>query len=386
MRIRPEHIIYLLALVLMLSCEERYMPHIDPASQNLLVVDGQIDNQPGPYTVKLSVATSLNNPAYQPASGYHVVIMDDLGNSEVLQEISTGVYQTSPEGLQGIAGRKYKVSITSPRGSHYESALEELRQPTGIDSVYYRVENHAVDYFPYNVAGYRFYVSTAMAPADSTYFYWQLIDTWKYRADFNIYYVYDGSLRRVYDSDSLKTCYKTDTIQEIFGISTVGLNRPVIKDYPLHWVSTETRKLQVRYSLLVKQYSVSKAAFTFWNSLRELNDNSGDLYSKMPYQIIGNITNTGNPDETALGYFMVAGVSERRIFENKPKPPIMLDYPKCEYSEWMYENFVAISEFPEKDWPIFGTRGPGGAALPNQWCMDCRESGGVLERPDFWID
>ncbi len=386
MMIKPVHILRLLTLMLLFACEERYNPAIDPAVQEVLVVDGQVDNRPGPYTVKLSMTSQLSKPAFYPVLGYRVVISDDHGNSETLSEVREGIYRTSPGGIQGVAGRKYKVSITSPQGKHYESVPEVLRAPAGIDTVYHRLEHHSVDYFPYSVAGYRFFVSTEKAPADSTFFLWKLIDTWKYAADFNVYWVFDGSLRRVYDSDSLKICYNTDTIQDIFGISTAGFDEPIVNDYPLHWVSTETRKLQYRYSLLTQQYSVSREAFIFWNDLKEINQSMGELYSRIPYQIRGNIRNTQNPDEVALGYFLVAGITEKRIFADRPKPPVMLDFPKCELIEWMYLDFRLITEAPEEDWPVFGTRGPDGNALPSQWCMDCRESGGVLEKPDFWIE
>jgi hypothetical protein len=61
-------------------------------------------------------------------------------------------------------------------------------------------------------------------------------------------------------------------------------------------------------------------------------------------------------------------------------------YPKCTDNEGIYDNFKWISTYPPSSYPIFVTRASGGNALPNQWCMDCRLSGGVVEKPDFWID
>jgi hypothetical protein len=110
------------------------------------------------------------------------------------------------------------------------------------------------------------------------------------------------------------------------------------------------------------------------------------LYSKQPFQIRGNISNIADSKEIVLGQFMVAGVSEKRVFVDKPPAPVKMRFPKCEFTDDVYQNFGAIFEFPPSSWPMFATRGPKGNALPNQWCMDCRESGGVIEKPDFWID
>ncbi len=385
MRIKYRHMLLVLALALLLGCEERYTPDIVRMAPDQLVVDGMISNLPGPYVVKLSLTSSLDNPHYIPAPGYGVSIADDLGNTWTLYESRPGTYQT-PENTQAVVGRKYKLILQSPDNRHYESDYETLRSPTPLDTVYHKLEVHSVDYFPYSVPGYRFYLSTKEAETDTNYYVYQLISTYKYQADFNIYWVYDGQLRRVYDYDTLKTCYKTDTLQRYYLINTADFSTPVVKDYPLHWVGVETRELMIRYSLMVRQFSLSEQGYDYYRRLQELNTNLGDLYSQMPYQVRGNMHNTENSDDVALGYFKVSGVSEKRIFVNKPKPPIMMLYPKCGWPEWVFLEFGSIFDYPASAWPIFGTIGPGGNALPNQWCMDCRKSGGKIEKPDFWID
>ncbi|MBE0638971.1 MAG: DUF4249 domain-containing protein [Bacteroidales bacterium] len=371
---------------ILFSCEEEFQPKIDPTIQHLLVVDGMITNQSGPYTVKLSLSSSLENPQYIPLTGYHVQINDDQGDSEQLSEFLPGEYTSQADGIRGIPGRKYNLTLISPEGRQYASVFEELRVPAPIDSVYHQLEYQSEEGLPYEIAGYRFYVSSGVAPVDTTYFLWRLENTYKYVSDFKIYWKWEGALHPVFNHDSLRFCYKSTARPEIYVMHTANMSPPMITGLPMHFVSTETRDLAERYSLLVKQFSISKTAFKFWQVVKEQNTGLDDLYSKQPFQVKGNIINLDQPDETVLGYFMVAGVTEKRIFVNKPLFPVQMRYAICEFTEDVYRNFGALSEFPASSWPIFATRGPLGNALPNQWCMDCRLNGGVLEKPDFWID
>lgn len=386
MRISSGYGILFLISIVVWSCEERFTPDIKPSAENLLVVDGMISNLPGPYTIKLSMSSELDNPEFVAVSGFTVAIVDDRGNSHSLAETSAGRYVTTDENFRGTPGHAYRLEMMAPDGQQYASQFEELQEPTAVKEIDHRLEYMQDDDLPYDIAGYRFYVSTDQAPADTNYFLWQLVSTYKYRADMLIYWFYDGELRPFPDRDSLQTCYKTDTVPEIFLLSTENLGQPVVTDFPLHYVTTETRHLMERYSLLVRQFSISRDAFRFWTIIREQNSNPGDLYSKLPFQVKGNVYNVSNENEAVLGRFTVAGASEKRIFVNRPKPPVKMRYPICEFHEGTYENFSAITEFPPIMWPIFATRGPDGNALPNLWCMDCRESGGVIDKPDFWIN
>src|SRR6187402_3391330 len=64
-----------------------------------LVVDGLITDQPGPYTIKLSRTIAYDNSSplkvYSiPETKAKVSIIDNLGNEEVLTELTPGLYKT----------------------------------------------------------------------------------------------------------------------------------------------------------------------------------------------------------------------------------------------------------------------------------------------------
>lgn len=378
--------ILLLFLLLMASCEERYFPELDENYQNVLVIDGKITNAEPPYTVKLSLSTNVDTPHFIPVSDFEVEIRDELGNVAVLSEIDPGIYQTSPNDLQGVVGRSYQIVLHSPDGEYYESDFKKMKTPVGIESVNANLEYLPSEEYPYNIPGYQFYINTETAENDSTYFFWLLDETYQYESDYVIDFYYNGVVHEFPNKDSLKTCWYSGNVFPFYVESTTGMTEPRFTNYPLHFVSTKTRKISVRYSLLVNQYSINETTYEYWNGVKEQNASSGELYYTQPYQLRGNVYNTSNQDELVLGYFMVAGISQERIFVDKPAPPVLMLYPICELTANDYEDYgyMFLGGSPA-EWPLYITTGPGGArALPNQSCIDCRKNGGTITKPDFW--
>ncbi len=376
-------------LLIGMSCEDRYYPEIDRKYEQVLVVDGMISENPGPYTVKLSMSTQLENPQLDPVSGCQVRIADDAGTTETLSETEAGVYQTAADGIRGIPGRSYRLSITTPDGTSYQSDFEKLRSGLPIDSLYAQVEYKSIEDWPYDLPGYQFYIDVTQLQNDSTYLLWQLQETYKYNADFLIFFKYDGILHRVYNHDTLHSCYKTNIIPELYLLSTQGLSIQGITHHPLLFVGTDSRRLDLRYSLLVQQYNMSKRAYTYWKNIDEQNSQTGDLYTKQPFQVRGNVHNTSNSTAPVFGYFMAAGVSRKRIFVDRPKPPAQMYFSRCVLNDVDYENYgwMFLSPPPPPDKPNYITMDATGArAFPVQSCVDCRIKGGELEKPDFWID
>ena len=149
------------------GCIDKYWPDDELRLDKMIVVDGMITNNPGPYNVYMSLSSSVNEPEFIPLSNYALIISDDQGNQEVLSYKGNGLFQTSPEGIQGVIGRSYKLIIHSYDGDIYESEYELLRKPTEIDSVYAEIEFHSDRDFEYNLSGYQYYVHTKKADNDN---------------------------------------------------------------------------------------------------------------------------------------------------------------------------------------------------------------------------
>lgn len=379
-----------IAFCLLHSCEEPYTPDIKSNDENLLVVEGMITNLQGPYTVLLSKSSSPSKPFYSPATGYSVSIQDDAGYLEILSETNPGTYLTSVEGIQGIAGRQYRILITTPDGKTYQSDFEVLNDPVNIDSVYAEIEYSPIEESPFQLPGFRFFVDARGAQKDSTCFMWKLEETYQYESDFKIYFsYYDRILHPVINKDTLKRCWRTEKITGFYLTNTFSLSSPKVERYPFHLVITDNRKLSIRYSLLTWQYIISNHAYAYLHQLREQNTESDELFTKQPYQLRGNIYNPIDNKETVLGYFLTAAATNKRIFINRPGYPIEMYYPKCELNINDYENYgwMFLGPAPPASNPLFVTEDASGSrALTNQACVNCLIKGGTTEKPEFWIN
>lgn len=377
-------------MMLLFACEERFNPVIDARYNEVLVVDGMITSGDGPYTVELSWSTTLLEAALNPATGFEVRISDDQGNLESLTETSPGTYVTEPDGIQGIPGRSYRLELHSPDGRSYRSDFETMQEPVAIDELYPELEYSTINSYPYNLPGYRFYIDATGATSDSSYFMWHLEETYKYESDFKIFFsYYDGVLHEVNDRDTLKTCWKTNKVPGYYLMSTAELQIPEITHFPLHYVTTDNRKLSIRYSLLAKQFMLTREGYEFVKSTTEQNTQGGELYTRQFYQVRGNVYNPNDPDESVFGYFYAAGVSQKRIYTNKPEPPVKMYYSECFLSATDFEMYgwMFLGPPPPASDPLYVTQSASGQrALPVQSCLNCMLRGGKTEKPDFWID
>jgi hypothetical protein len=122
------------------SCIDRFeVNSLEAISQ--LVVDGQITDAPGPYTVKLTRTKKPGDFSLPTPVSARVTIFDNVGNSEVLTQINPGEYQTDPNNLRGVVGREYFVQIEIGDKT-YESVPEKINPSGTIDSVYHQFEKY----------------------------------------------------------------------------------------------------------------------------------------------------------------------------------------------------------------------------------------------------
>lgn len=375
------NVILLLSLLLSFtSCVEKFWLEIDNY-ENVLVVDGLLTNGDEPVVVRLSVSSPINNEALIPISGCKLYIIDEDELEIPLTEIESGIYQVLDISFKGQIGSSYQLYISLPNGQDYVSDICHLLAPSPIDSVYGLAESSEMANSHHDLHGIQFYIDNHNNLTDTCYYMWKLSQTFKYRASFNLDYTWEGEYIPYPNPDSLRTCWHTAPVNDIFTFSTKYLDEPVITNFPLNFTSTETKMLSIRYSLLVRQLSISENAFNFWDALRQQNIEQGGLYSRQPIQIKGNVHNVNNPDEPVLGYFTVAGVTNKRIFVNRPPLPFYYDVcvPDFESMRW-------IAFEPSSNYPIYLTDIPGqGLAMgARKLCFDCRLEGGSLTPPDFW--
>lgn len=126
-----KHIAYLITALLFTSCEKVIQLDLNSADPKL-VIEGNITDQPGPYTVKLTQTINFDQDnTFPPISGASVKISDNAGNTETLAESTPGIYVTST--LTGIPGRVYTLEIIANDKTY--TAISSMPSPVVIDTL-----------------------------------------------------------------------------------------------------------------------------------------------------------------------------------------------------------------------------------------------------------
>lgn len=99
----------LLAIALLSSCQQVIDIELN-SKDAAIVIEANITDQPGPYTVTITKSVNFSDPNTFPGvSGATVTVYDDLGNADTLIETTSGIYVTNS--FQGVAGHTYTVKV-----------------------------------------------------------------------------------------------------------------------------------------------------------------------------------------------------------------------------------------------------------------------------------
>ncbi|NOQ24101.1 MAG: DUF4249 family protein [Bacteroidales bacterium] len=379
MRKKTKSFILIFAIII-LGCKDEFL--IETTNYKpIMVVDGMITNEPGPYTIKLSLASPLPLEEKIHLEACTVILNENTDKSEVLTETEPGIYVTSIDGIQGIVGNNYSISILTPEGKEYYTEPQKMKVPIEIDSIYAELSYHEHEDYPLGLPGYQFYTDSKMASTQDNYFLWNMIETYKYIADYRLYALFDGFVTipgKLTDYENLYTCWKTQNVNYFFTAKTSNLSVPQISHQPLHFVGTDSRRLQERYSLFLKQYTIGEETYYFWKGIADQSTEENFLVANQPYNIIGNIKNINNPNQTVHGNFTVASVSQKRIFFDRPN--VAFYYNPCEV-EYKIEEYIKFYHPP-----FYYVLTEIGLGIVQEWCVDCTFDDGEAFKPAFWID
>lgn len=369
------------------SCIDPYNPNVSKY-ENLFVVDGEINNLPGPYKVKLSRTFKYQDKVGVAVTGAKVKIIDNTGAEVELKETSNGLYMTDSI-FRGVPGNSYKVQIMA-NNETYESGFEILKKPIPINRFYWEYDS--------GVRGVQLLLDSHDSTNSSHFYIWTYDETWKFRVPID-----------KVDKPEWKTCYQNSTSYNFDIATSIHRNGDIIERHPLLFIGENTNRLFIRYTMQVKQFILSEQAYKFFKDLNTLNQDQGTLFDPIPYSLIGNMKNLTNKEVPVLGYFLVAGGSEERIFIDRKDLPKDFNptngFPDCntEYLEvpWIYRN--DIRNYPEADSVLrlgygildrYNTcKSPCSTAADSvvivyfakPYCFNCTLNG-TNKVPDFWIE
>lgn len=119
-----------LTSLVFLSCQEVIDLDLDQVPQRI-VIEGVVSDKPSASRVTISFSESIyTRSASRSTIGAKVILSDNTGRSEQLQEIQAGVFAPSSS---GIAGREYRLTVTYG-GAEY-TATSRMPAAMTLDSV-----------------------------------------------------------------------------------------------------------------------------------------------------------------------------------------------------------------------------------------------------------
>jgi hypothetical protein len=363
-----------LTLLVINSCIEQFTPG-PSQDRNLLVVEGLITDRPGHDTIKLSTSMPLGaKSSPNPLSGCVITVSDDIGNVYSASEIFAGTYvMNSP--FQGVVGRSYILHIKTNETYHnlsYESSPVRMKPVPAIDSLYYKkvVLSQSSDGFPLT-EGCEVYLDTHDPENNCRFYRWEFVETWEIKLPYFV---------------TNRVCWVTKNSDQINIKNTTSLSADRIEGFPINYISNVTDRLNLKYSILVNQYSLNQDEYNYWEKLKNNLENVGSLYDIIPSSTPSNIRCVENPSEPVLGYFSVSAVKSKRIFIKDYFPGMPDLYTDCEDAIAGLND--SIASLNSRVWVIIiVTYPPPGYKVLTylKGCADCTTRGSAI-KPDFWED
>ncbi|OLY91099.1 protein of unknown function [Cnuella takakiae] len=363
---------FILAFALFAAgCVKPYEPPEVLNASSLLVVDGLVQAG-GQTTIRLSRTRRLTGGDTAVKETGARLEIEGGGARYPLTETAAGTYTAAALPLQ--TGTGYRLLIRTAGGVDAASEFVTVKQTPPIERLYWEQEDGFAS----------IYIDTRDPQNNTRYYRWDFEETWEYRAFF------EAVFRRKEDSIVARTpdemryvCWRTDPAPNILlGVST-SLTQDVVQRKLITRIKTATPKMAERYSILVRQYALSREAFDYWQILQKNTEQRGSLFDAQPAQLRGNIQNLSNPDEPVVGFLSISSVAEQRIFIKRAE---IVDGYKAESvcSVQIVPGDSAVYYLKRLQLePAYFITG-GGLAITRSSCVDCTEQGGVTSKPSFW--
>lgn len=364
------------------ACVEPYAPTLDNENINLLVVDGFINASTGATSVTLTRTLPVSSTESMPyETGAFVSVEDSEGLQYPLLESANGYY----DGLipNTSLEKQYRLLITTGNENQYISDFITLQKTSLIDSISYgRLRN-----------GLALYVTTHELSVTPRYYRWTYVETYEYRSDFNSIYMFnsEGEVDERPPVDYIHTCWKTTPSTNIIIGSTAHLKEALVSEFPLIFIPDGSPKLSRKYSVLVQQQVITAEAYNYWLNVQKSTEGLGGLFDPLTSEVVGNIHNKSDAEQSVIGFFSGGSVEEKRIFimpEDLPDGmgPFSYRNPHCVADTLLLDELAYVLKSTLLVDAIYTPRGGPliGYTTAATGCVDCRYFGGNTQKPDFW--
>lgn len=360
-----------------IGCKKPYNPPAVQVDHKFLVIDGTLLNSvdsPSVFTLSRTVRLTDSTTASFPEPGATVSVESNTGEIFAFTELPGGIYKSNPLLLN--SANKYRLKIVTSSGNQYLSDFVEERQAPAIDSISWQQQNDVT-----------IYVNTHDPLNGTTYYRWDFVETWQYRAQLESELGEKNGLIYYADTNQMYNCWSTTNSRNILVGSSVALSNDVISMAPINLIPQSSEKIAIRYSILVKQYALTSEAYQYFNILKKNTENLGSIFDAQPTQLTGNIHSVNNPSEVVIGYFTASSVQQKRIFINNTQVTgwnYVIPGRTCDLLLIDQHLYYLDYDYPDPEFGPYYFSGSTGLVITRRSCLDCTLRGGTKHKPSFW--
>lgn len=320
-----------------------------------VVIDGFISDQPGPYTINVSQAFDIESKsAFRTAvSVKELTIFDDVGNREVLTEISKGNYQTSVNGMRGIVGSGYRLRVELLTGQVYESVPDTISPPGKLDSVYYKFEKLSTTEGGNTNYAFDIYFDASKELSNNFYLQWKFTATFKVvtNPEFDL----TEPCSSIFDCQGCSICNfavkcsgirnigKIPKIEEAIFIKfkpceccacwyTIVNDKPILsgnqfiklgrfRNFKVGSIPVHEWIFQHKVYSEVTQRSLSHRAYTFFKAIKDQKEATNSLFQPISGKISSNFVQISGSENPIEGMFFATSVSSKTIILTRQDVP-----------------------------------------------------------------
>jgi hypothetical protein len=375
-------LVYCCLTILLLCCKEKYDAPVNAPKTGYLVIEGYVSAS-GPAELQISRTIPLDDTAKLINETLAQVRLQGRDNTTFnFNENGGGKYTINNIVLN--TSQQYRLYIKTREGKEYASDYVNVRIAPPIDSVGWLRERGGVE----------IYLNTHDPKNNTWYYRWTTEETWEYHS------TYYTSLDFLRDSNSqivgvkwrrpdmgrepkLYTCWRDQNSNSLIlgsskKLSIDSIHKPLIYIEPRSW------KLSVLYSVLIKQYALTREEYELLDKMKKNSEETGSFFGRQPSELKGNIRCITTPNEPVIGFFGIANRQEKRIWIRRQ------DVPDWQYSQDCYTYNVPVdsAEYYSYLMPVspieWDQRGDILSYLGvSPVCVDCTLRG-VNVKPPFW--
>jgi hypothetical protein len=236
-------------------------------------------------------------------------------------------------------------------------------------------------------------------PANNTHFYrWDFTETWKHEALYKDYYTVQNGYYFLSPDTTSKNwnCWNNASSTNILLGSSAALSADIISQAPLTKIFQNDPRMDIRYSILVRQYALDAPAYDYWALVQKQSQTLGGLFDIQPARLTGNLHNLKDPAEPVYGYVSASSIKEKRIFINNQELPGWIPTPmQCTQYVFRPDSIPGDSIWYRRYYknidPNFTffefSKDPKNIRIQlfiSTACVDCTFQGGSTIKPPFW--